>query len=134
MPPVTSAAVRSKVVVLLLLIHCLFLLLLSRNFVFSLFCYTVLSVLYSFSIKVLKKRAFVVLLYMSSYSLVAIWLFMVCICDYGNSWSYSLFCLSTAFYIYQKYLLRRIGSVLVVLIYFFPIFIFLFIKETPFGA
>ena len=50
-----SAAIRSKVVVLLLLIHCLLLLsLFVGGCALSLFCYAVLSVLSSFAIILLK--------------------------------------------------------------------------------
>ena len=55
-PPVTLAAVRSKVVVLLLLIHCLLLLHLFVEILFwSLYCCVVLCVLSSFAISPLGK-------------------------------------------------------------------------------
>ena len=62
-PAVAFAAVRSTVVVLLLLVHCLLLPILFAFFcVWSLFCYAVLSVFSSFAIIFLRKRELVDLL------------------------------------------------------------------------
>ena len=61
------AAVRSKAVVLLLLIHCLVLRpLFVVVYVKSLFCYALLSVLSSSAIVVMKKRGLCALLLLSS--------------------------------------------------------------------
>ena len=62
-PPVAKPAVRSKAMVLLLLIYCLLLLLLYCEFcVLSLICYSVFCVLFSFAIILMGKRELVALL------------------------------------------------------------------------
>ena len=71
-PPMTSAAVRSKAMILLLMIHCLLLLPLCRGFMFKCKSFVldpcfVLSVFTSFAITLLRKRELVALLKLCSY-------------------------------------------------------------------
>ena len=76
-PPVAQSAVGPKVMILLL-IHCLFLLLLWGFCVWSYFCYTVLGSLSCFAIILMGKRVLVALLYLSTclVTVKVLWLFL----------------------------------------------------------
>ena len=76
-----QAAVRSKAVVLLLLIHCILYLTLSVGVLcWSLFCYALLCVIFSFAIILTRKSGLVALLQLSSWCLVTVnvlWLYLM---------------------------------------------------------
>ena len=67
-----SAAFRLKVVVVLLLIHCLLLLSIFVGYVWHLFCIAVLSVVSSFEVISLRKRELVALSLLCSYCRVTV--------------------------------------------------------------
>ena len=83
-PPVASAAIHSKVVVLLLRIHCLSLLHMFVGLCLVLLCNAILSVLSNFALFSLRKRELVALLSV----LAVMWLILFCVCYYCR-WEHS---------------------------------------------